>query len=147
MTAVAFTTAADAVRFAYAGKAHITVRSKVTGDRFTFRVRVSSDGKMHFVSLLTGSDNESSYSYIGYIRRGVFFHGGAKAKVAVNAKGVLAFKLVWMLLQQDILPNQAEIFHEGRCGRCARLLTVPESIASGLGPECAGKSVFLAEAV
>ena len=30
-----------------------------------------------------------------------------------------------------------EVWHEGRCGRCNRALTVPESIASGIGPECA----------
>jgi len=28
------------------------------------------------------------------------------------------------------------VFHEGACGRCGRTLTVPESIASGFGPEC-----------
>jgi hypothetical protein len=26
--------------------------------------------------------------------------------------------------------------HEGKCGRCGRLLTVPSSIESGIGPEC-----------
>ena len=30
-----------------------------------------------------------------------------------------------------------EMLHEGRCGRCARRLTVPASVASGIGPECA----------
>jgi hypothetical protein len=29
------------------------------------------------------------------------------------------------------------VWHEGRCGRCGRKLTVPESIESGFGPECA----------
>lgn len=29
-----------------------------------------------------------------------------------------------------------EIWHEGKCGRCGRQLTVPESIESGFGPEC-----------
>lgn len=34
------------------------------------------------------------------------------------------------------LPEPAEVWHEGRCGRCGRALTDPESIARGLGPEC-----------
>jgi len=33
--------------------------------------------------------------------------------------------------------NQLLYYHEGRCGRCARRLTVPESIINGIGPECA----------
>lgn len=35
--------------------------------------------------------------------------------------------------------NKLLYYHEGRCGRCARRLTVPESIINGLGPECADK--------
>lgn len=35
------------------------------------------------------------------------------------------------------LPETVEVWHEGRCARCARRLTVPESIILGLGPECA----------
>jgi hypothetical protein len=32
--------------------------------------------------------------------------------------------------------NQLLYYHEGRCGRCARRLTTPESITRGLGPIC-----------
>lgn len=32
-----------------------------------------------------------------------------------------------------------EYYHVGRCGRCARPLTVPESILNGIGPDCAAK--------
>lgn len=35
--------------------------------------------------------------------------------------------------------NKLLYYHEGRCGRCARRLTVPESIINGIGPECAKK--------
>lgn len=37
------------------------------------------------------------------------------------------------------LPEQVEVWHEGRCGRCGRRLTVPESISTGFGPECVKK--------
>jgi hypothetical protein len=39
-------------------------------------------------------------------------------------------------LIKNNLPNFIEIWHEGRCGKCGRTLTVPDSIANGLGPEC-----------
>ncbi len=29
-----------------------------------------------------------------------------------------------------------KLVHEGRCGRCGRTLTVPESVTEGIGPEC-----------
>jgi hypothetical protein len=33
--------------------------------------------------------------------------------------------------------NRLRFYHEGRCGKCARVLTVPASIELGLGPVCA----------
>jgi hypothetical protein len=60
----------------------------------------------------------------------VFFHGKADAMVTI------AFGWAWRHPDSDKL----EVWHEGRCGRCGRRLTVPESIESGLGPECATKA-------
>jgi hypothetical protein len=147
-----FTTASDARAFMAAGKATVTLQSKATGVRFTYKIGVSEDGQIHFVSLLRGADNETAFSYFGYIRRGVFFHGAAKAKVAHDAPSVKAFSWAWRALQLDVLPAALEIWHEGRCGRCNRKLTVPTSIANGIGPECATRELgmsarFMAEAV
>lgn len=151
-----FTTAADARAFAQAGNATLTLRSKTTGTRFTYKIQapIENDVRqlnsaMRFVKVLTGADNENSYSYLGYIRRGVFFHGGAKAKVGRETPSAMAFIWTWMKLQQDVLPESVEIWHEGRCGRCARKLTVPASIATGFGPECADRMglTFAAENV
>lgn len=36
--------------------------------------------------------------------------------------------------------NKLLYYHEGRCGRCARRLTVPRSIINGIGPECEKKA-------
>ena len=105
---------------------------------------------MHFVSLLNGQDNESSYMYLGYIRTSqagpVYFHGHRKSKIGEDAPSAKAFEWMWRRIVVDLLPSSLDIWHEGRCGRCARLLTVPESIASGFGPECIGKVGFVAEA-
>ena len=53
---------ADMRAFALAGNATFTLVSERTGQRFTFRVRVSDDGRAHFVSVLTGPDNGGDYS-------------------------------------------------------------------------------------
>ena len=34
------------------------------------------------------------------------------------------------------LEDYIELWHEGRCGKCGRVLTVPTSISTGFGPDC-----------
>ena len=146
-----FANAETARQFITAGNATVTLRSKKTGNHFTFRVRAPKDEDEHgnkkpdngfrFVSLMTGSDNENSFSYFGYLKPTqagtLFCHGGGKAKVAVGAPGAAAFSWVWQQLAQGKMPEALEVWHEGKCGRCARKLTHPASLLSGFGPECA----------
>lgn len=124
--------------FVTAGKARFTVSNTETGNRFTYRVRTNRTGEVLFVSLLCGPDNESHYSYLGFIRGGVYIHGGRKAQVGPDALGAKAFAWFWRNMTR--LPESVEVHHEGRCGRCGRALTVPESIETGLGPYCAGRA-------
>ena len=134
-----FTTAADARSFMLGGNATVTIVSLGTGTRFTYKVRASDDGEVYFVALLSGPDNETDYSYLGRITRGVFWAGRKTPKpsdVHPGATSSQAFAWVWKLLAKDQLHANLEIWHEGRCGRCNRKLTVPASIASGFGPEC-----------
>ena len=130
-----FTSASDALSFLQAGNATITAVSIATGVRFTYRVRESNDGKVLFVSLLNGPGNETDYTYMGIIR-GSKFTRTNNSKVTQDAPSYKAFCWVHQQLSMDRIPTTLEIWHEGRCGRCNRLLTVPESIAAGIGPEC-----------
>lgn len=122
--------------FLLAGNARVTLASAETGARYTYRVRASDDGKVHFVALLNGPDNGASYGYIGYLRNGRFVHGGAKAKASGTATSVIAFGWASNFIHKGELPKGLEFWHEGRCGRCGKALTVPSSIESGLGPVC-----------
>lgn len=140
-----FASAVDASRFILAGKAIVTLESEKTGNRFTYKISAPKDKETNktdlgsdfrFVSVLVGPDNWSNYKYFGYIRRGVFFHGGAKAKIAVSAPSAGAFDWAWRALARGTMPESLRIWHEGACGRCGLRLTVPESIKSGFGPEC-----------
>jgi Family of unknown function (DUF6011) len=142
-----FTDAAAARAFMTGGNATVTLVSTKTGTRFTYRLRANDEGDVFFVSLLGGPDNESDYRYMGRIARGVFWAGRKVPKpgdVGPDAPSSLAFKWAWERLAKGVLLDSLEIWHEGRCGRCARKLTVPASIASGFGPECAGKVGFSA---
>lgn len=124
--------------FALAGNATFTVTSRRTGTRFTFKVRESKDHQRHYVKVLTGSDNENSYSYFGTIFNGVDFrHGRPDAtRISPQAPSAIAFAWLWQHINAD-LSQAVEIHHAGKCCRCGRKLTVPESIESGIGPECA----------
>jgi Family of unknown function (DUF6011) len=132
---------AAVTRFILAGNATFTLVSKKSGARFTYRVRVAeNNATMFFVSVLTGSDNEGSFSYLGYIRREVYFHGTAKSKIGQDAPSARAFAWFYKLIAAAKAPlGQLEFWHEGKCCRCGRKLTVPASIESGIGPECAGR--------
>jgi hypothetical protein len=123
--------------FVLAGNAIFTLSNPNTGGRFTYRVRASKrDPSLRLVSVLTGPDNSSDYTYLGLVNgEGRFFHG-KKSTIASDAPSVKAFAWFWNHVEN---PAPAIVQHEGRCGRCNRKLTVPESIATGLGPECAGK--------
>lgn len=161
--------------FMLAGNATFTLVSQKTGTRFTYNVKrvccgsckrdftgrkdvsclkctchqTGQPGKF-FVSLLTGPDNESNYSYMGML----VFDSEAKvpgfpntlklittrnAKVGTEASSYVAFNWVFEQLQQGKDPQNVEIYHAGKCGMCGRKLTVPMSIQIGIGPECLGR--------
>lgn len=140
--------------FALAGNATLTVVSKATGTRFTFRFHRPDDAQARaacvpawvsvltptWVSVLTGPDNTDDFQFLGTIweagERLAWAHG-RKSRIGPEAPSARVAKwLVGALIQPERLA-QAEVWHEGRCGRCGRTLTVPESIETGFGPECA----------
>ena len=127
-------------RFLTAGKARVTLVSTRTGTRFTYRVRAAryTEG-LYFVDVLTGSDNTADYTFAGTLTARGFRHS-PKAGIGADAPSVRAFGWAAERLDGDALPAGLEVWHEGRCARCGRVLTVPESIASGFGPECAGRA-------
>jgi hypothetical protein len=135
-------TALDAKRFALAGKSTLTLVSKKTGVRFTYRITISPDSQCHFVALLSGPDNEQDYQYLGRISREIFWLGRKVPRagdISKDAPSAKAFDWAWRAIVRNTMPDQLEVWHEGRCGRCGRKLTVPSSVALGFGPECSGK--------
>lgn len=128
----------DVCRFVFAGNAIFTLTSRRTEARYTFKVSMPDSGPTRwFVSLLTGPDNTSNYTYLGAIRNEGFCLT-KKSKMTWNSTPVVAFRFfVDNVVKKAVIPDSLEVRHEGRCGRCGRRLTVPESIDRGIGPECA----------
>lgn len=134
-------------QFVLAGDAIFTIKSP-DGKHRTYRVtRVEGNDRWpeaYFVKTLVGPDNTEDYAYLGKLDT---FTG----QVSTTAKSkswqdttrlrllnrVLA--RVWTGDHDAYLQHGYYTHHEGRCGRCGRILTVPSSIESGIGPECAKK--------
>jgi Family of unknown function (DUF6011) len=131
------TTADDARRFILAGNAYLTARSQRTGKHYTFRIARADEGELWFVSLLIAPDK---YAYLGVVRpmaRALIFRTTAKSCQPAGSVPARAFAYLWTALEAGgRLPAECDLLHEGRCGRCGRALTVPVSIARGIGPEC-----------
>ena len=72
-----------------------------------------------FVSLMTGSDNENNFDYMGQIyARGNYGHG-KKARINNDAPAARAFAWFWNMVnanREDLFDNAA-VWHEGRCGQ------------------------------
>jgi hypothetical protein len=122
----------EALKFMFAGNSTATFVNTKTDNRFTFKLKQKKDSNLFFVSVLTSSD---VYTYIGTVINGQFKHG-RKSKINKDAQSVRVFEYVFKNLLSASLPDFIEVWHEGRCGKCGRTLTVPSSISTGLGPEC-----------
>lgn len=125
--------------FILGGNSTFTLKSRKSGKHFTYRARADeSDPKRVYVSVLTGGENERDYSFLGTIFRhndihAVFRHG-KKSKISPEAQSAAAFRWFWDHAKNP--PPAVEFIKSGRCCRCNRVLTTPESVAAGIGPEC-----------
>lgn len=139
-------------RFIEGGKASFTVVSKKTGERLTFLARRPKEDPLRpglrpiWLSVLTGPDNTTDYGFLGTLwvksSGATTYRPGAMTSIGPDAPSQRAAQWLADGLGAPnggaVLFRHAEFWHEGRCGRCGRKLTVPESIASGFGPECVG---------
>ena len=128
----------DIVTFLTAGRAEFTLESNNTATHFTFKITKSDTHYRYFVNYLNGPD---SYGYAGMINEltGLKFYTTQKSP----KKDTPVIRAInWFINQLDhgTKLDQVEFHHIGRCGRCGRKLTTPESIRTGLGPVCASKS-------
>jgi hypothetical protein len=129
----------DIKNFIFAGNSIFTIKNTETQRHFTFKVynpnKKIEKKDIFFVSVLTGTDNNSDYSYFGYIKDNRYYHAKPnKTKISESAQSVLVFK--YLINNVENLDKRVDFYHEGKCGRCGRKLTNPDSLENGIGPEC-----------
>lgn len=138
----------DIANFITAGNALFSLKNTKNGNHITYKVTVAENKPdFWFVKVLTGSDNKSDYTYLGTLRKNgavsglsLNFTHGVKSPIGKDAKTSVTAAWFFDKLNTKNLPPALEVWHEGKCCRCARTLTVPESIDAGIGPECMKKN-------
>lgn len=139
MSAGLLSSTADIARFMHAGNATLTLKSEKTGVHYTYRVKPNKKQEdRYFVEVLTGPDNGSNYSYLGVDVGGDALIVGARSRFKKFDPPAEAFRFLQRAIKRGEIPETLKVYHAGRCGRCGRKLTHPESIESGFGPECVG---------
>lgn len=122
-----------------------TLAAKEGRTHYTFKIThkdATEDwAESYFVALLTGRDNESDYTYLGK-----WHPDKVEVKLTRASKFTddsLPVKLIRRVLvrvfagEGNLIEEAGfRVHHEGKCGMCGRVLTVPESIERGIGPEC-----------
>jgi hypothetical protein len=103
-----------------------------TGNNFRYKISISDDGKLFFVSALI----DEKYSYLGTINKNLKYTYGIKSKISKDQQTSKVFLWVIERIFNNTLPDYIEVWHEGKCGKCGRKLTTPKSIDNGIGPEC-----------
>lgn len=126
----------------FGGNSAFTLKGK--SSRFTYKVKTPK-GKQapFFVKVLTGSNNDSDYSFAGTVfetERGRTELKAGRKGMSKDAPSVVAFQWFKRVLEgTGDFPSSFEFWNSDNCGRCGRKLTDPESIEAGIGPHCRSK--------
>lgn len=127
------------ISFLLGGKCECIIRNINTNNSFKFQIKSnteSSGGNMYFV--YTYVDGKSVYAgFIGGKKREYTYTQGKKGVLSENEIEIKA--LMYVLKNAHKLPDNVEVLHVGKCSRCGRKLTNPDSINIGVGPECIKK--------
>ena len=138
-----FTSLTLAWLYMLAGKAVFTIESNASGQRFTYRIERKGKDEFWFISVLTGPDNTRDYTYLGCLAGPKqVYRPDRQKRIGNDAPSRKAFEWLMRRIDKDLpIEGLCTIWHEGRCGRCGRALTTPDSIRTGLGPVCKAKAL------
>jgi hypothetical protein len=147
----------DGLAYILGGEAIFSLVSVATGKKFTYKCEQATrwDPKQNkkvpydrwFLSVLTGPDNNSDYTYAGTIdeKNNIgrwVIRTTTKSGMTAEADSFKAFVAVFDILQSSVERINAYrekllIYHDGNCSKCGRHLTDIVSVATSLGPVCA----------
>jgi hypothetical protein len=128
----------------FAGNSTLTFRNNQSETHMTVRVKQAKDKEdrkkklpIFFVNVSLLDDKTT-----GFVFAGTFFTDTMVMKLSKHAPSdsrigqVMSWIFRAVHNPQILKDKNVSLLHEGRCCRCALPLTHPESINTGLGPDC-----------
>lgn len=130
----------DILAFIQAGNSTFTIQSTKIDKRYTYKVNVDKKNEdRFFVKVLFGPENTKDYRFLGWFyTNNLTLKSSIKSCIAdpLDPRFSMLKYLLQFLCTEDELPDSCKFYPSGRCGRCGRMLTTPESVERGIGPEC-----------
>ena len=132
-----------------------TIENVLTGEYRTLRIKTqkadaSFAPSARILSVLTGPDNEASYTSFAFVREGKAIVWNSKRgqhgkRSNFEGYAFMLEKAIAALATEaddgafNIGERDYKVTRSKRCLSCNRKLTTPESLARGFGPECAAR--------
>lgn len=113
-----------------AGNSTVTLCSKEGSKHFTYNIKqCDSNPDLYFVRLLRGPDNTTDYTYIGcYYSDSNYFHTAKDYIHLPKRNRPVSIQFITAYLTDNDYRKHVDVYHEGKCCRCGRKLTTPQSI-------------------
>jgi hypothetical protein len=115
----------------------VTVTLQGRDRRYTYRIDPTLQEGRWWVYVLTGADNETSYTFLGGVYEKSGFYRSDRSSIGADAESNKAFS--WFVKHPE--SEALTVLLSRPCIRCGQKLTTPESILRGMGPDCAQKAV------
>ena len=129
--------------FIFMGRSVFTLENNETNNYLTFQIKeVKKNNKVvpneFTVQCKSLGDKAYGYQFLGFLNTATKRFNTYK-RTPNTFIGFTVF--FWLMQNLERLEDftKLAIYHEGRCAKCSLPLTVPESIDSGIGPECKRK--------
>lgn len=135
-----------ALQFILAGKCEFVLHSTKTGEDFKFAMtkqQTKEDENKYIYFLNTMHGYEKTYAgVVWFDDKAQEFKFSQGKKGQIDNKNLSIRSLIFVLnkLLKEETVQYLDVFHVGRCGKCGKKLTTPESILTGLGPTCSKKA-------
>ena len=117
----------------------VTMTNPETGQHRTVKIRTQKDDAKfapgeRIISILSGPCNETDFRGFGFVKK------DGRVAVWSRHRGTALEKIARMIEDPSRFHARGIEFQvEGRCIKCNRKLTDPESIRLGIGPVCRGE--------
>lgn len=119
-------------------KSIFTLKSLKTNMYYTYKIEQDKKNKDRFMAKVLYGDNVKNYRYIGlFYRDTLSLRTCTVAHLPHTTPQFIMLQYFLRILAMQIpWPNTYIYYPARKCRKCGKLLTVPESIKLGIGPEC-----------